>query len=109
AYLSAYDAFNKAHNTPTVIVGGLDFAYPSLVTQYSQTLKAQHPDIYNAVLAFVNARQEYAATFARDRNTVPGELSRAVENATQAALFHKLSPQQALTQQNAILQKAIDT
>lgn len=110
-FVAAYSAYDKAHRIPNVIVGGLDFAYPSLIKEYSTELKATYPDLYSGVLAFVNAQTsgQYEKTFARDRNAVPGELYRAVANATGNALFHRMSAKQALTQQNATLQHAIDT
>jgi multiple sugar transport system substrate-binding protein len=107
-FILAAQAYGRAHHQVVVLPGGLYFAYPSLVKEYNLPLLRKYPDIYNGILWFVNAPKEYHATYARDRNVVPGELWQAEENAAENALFHKMSPQQALAQQNAIVQKDIN-
>ncbi len=107
-FILAAQAYGQAHHQVVVLPGGLYFAYPSLVKTYNLPLLEKHPDIYQAILHFVNAPREYSATYARDRNVVSGELWTAEENAAENALFHKMSPQQALAQQNSIVQNDIN-
>lgn len=107
-FILAAQSYGQAHHQVVVLPGGLYFAYPSLVKKYNLPLLKKYPDIYKGILWFVNAPKEYSATYARDRNVVPGELWQAEENAAENALFHKMSVKQALTQQNALVQKDID-
>jgi multiple sugar transport system substrate-binding protein len=109
-FIQAAQSYGAAHHQVVVLPGALYFAYPGLVQQYNlPLLKTKYPEIYNGIQFFLNSPKTYAATFARDRNVVPGELWQAEQNAAQAALFHKMSPAAALAQQNTIIQKDINS
>jgi ABC-type glycerol-3-phosphate transport system substrate-binding protein len=108
-FITASQAYSQNHHQPPVLPGGLYFAYPGLVTQYNLPLLKTYPDVLAGVQSFMNAPTTYYKTYARDRNVVSGELWTAEENASQNALLHKMTPRQALTQQNGIIQAAIDS
>jgi len=108
-FIMASQAYSAKHHQPPVLPGGLYFAYPGLVSQYNLPLLKTYPDVLAGVRSFMNAPKTYYKTYARDRNVVSGELWTAEENASENALLHKMTPLQALTQQNGTIQAAINS
>ncbi len=107
-FILGSQAYGQKHNQLVVLPGGLYFAWPALVTQYNLPLLKKYPDVLAGVQSFINVPKKYHATYARDRSVVAGEVWTAEENASENALFHKMTPQQALAQQNGVIQAAID-
>jgi multiple sugar transport system substrate-binding protein len=104
----AYTAYDSSHHLPNVIIGAVTFMYPSIVKADEASLKAQAPDLYQALQHFLTVPQSYAGVNVRPHTTVGGDLFTDFNNAALAAGLHEGTALRELSSQNTLLQQAID-
>lgn len=108
AWVKGAVKYMKARNLVPVMPGATWFGYKDLQDLWLPQVKEELPYVYEAIGHFRTAGERAYKVYARERNVIPAELWKAQGDATEAAIYHKQTPKEALAAQNEKLQKLLN-
>ncbi len=109
AFIKGAQAYGEEMERLIVLPGALYFVYQDLASEYNlPTLMENAPNVYEALHHFMTAEDRAYKVYCREKNVAAAELWAAQLRATEAAVYHRQTPKEALDEQNAKVQIEFD-